>query len=81
MALFNLVDIPGYIKRNILFFQKKIDDFRALQYFIKVFLNLKACILKLTPANTTNIEISDQTEAEKYFIREKLKKGHLLNKK
>jgi hypothetical protein len=28
----------------------------------------------LTPANTTNIEIRAQTEAEKYFLREKIKK-------
>jgi hypothetical protein len=73
--------MPGYKKRNILFFSKKIDNFRVLEYFIKVFLNLKECILILTPANTTNIEIRAQTEAEKYFLREKLKKGLLLNKK
>ncbi len=45
-----------------------------LQYFIRVFLNKKTRILILTPANTTNIEIRAQTEAEKYFIREKLRK-------
>jgi hypothetical protein len=28
----------------------------------------------LTPAKSTNIEIRAQTEAEKYFLREKLKK-------
>ena len=37
-------------------------------------MNLKARFLIFTPANTTNIEIRAQTEAEKYFIREKLKK-------
>jgi len=37
-------------------------------------LNLKACILIPTPANTTNIEIRAKTEAENYFLREKLKK-------
>ncbi len=36
-------------------------------------MNLKARFLIFTPANTTNIEIRAQTEAEMYFLREKLK--------
>ena len=48
MALFNLINIPGYMTRNILIFWKKINIFRFLSYFIKVFSNQKACIPILT---------------------------------
>jgi hypothetical protein len=48
--------IKPWVKKHI---------FLVLKYFIKVFFNLKVCIIILTPAKTSNIEVRAQTEAEK----------------
>jgi hypothetical protein len=68
-------------KSKYYFFSSKINKFRVHAIFYSGFSNLKACILTLTPANTSNIEIIDQTEAEKYLLREKFKKRPFSNLK